>query len=156
MTGTARIRNSHVRAQAVRKRNFGGREAPGSYQRQARWAEYLCQFNLIIRFRPGKLGTKPDALTRRWNIYAKEGVNDYAKVNPHNFHPVFIQEQLSISLHATSLISAAFRGASIMDVEQLHADIRATYPKDAVTAAQLPQPTDPKWTLSDSLLHQND
>jgi hypothetical protein len=31
--------------------------------RQARWAEYLCQFNLTVRFHPGKLGTKPDALT---------------------------------------------------------------------------------------------
>ena len=29
-------------------------------RRQARWSEYLAQFNLIIRFRPGKLGTKPD------------------------------------------------------------------------------------------------
>jgi hypothetical protein len=52
---------------------------------QARWSEYLCQFNLVMRFRPGKLGTKPDALTRRWDIYAKEGGNDYAKVNLHNF-----------------------------------------------------------------------
>ena len=33
-------------------------------RRQARWLEYLAQFNLIIRFHPGKLGTKPDALTR--------------------------------------------------------------------------------------------
>ena len=33
--------------------------------RQARWLEYLCQFNLVICFCPGKLGTKPDALTRR-------------------------------------------------------------------------------------------
>ncbi|CAA7270379.1 unnamed protein product [Cyclocybe aegerita] len=32
--------------------------------RQARWSEYLSQFNLIVRFRPGKLGAKPDALTR--------------------------------------------------------------------------------------------
>ena len=31
--------------------------------RQARWAEFLSQFNLVIRFRPGKLGTKPDTLT---------------------------------------------------------------------------------------------
>jgi len=31
---------------------------------QARWLEYLSQFNLIIRFCPGCLGTKPDALTR--------------------------------------------------------------------------------------------
>jgi len=32
--------------------------------RQARWLEYLSQFNLVICFRPGCLGTKPDALTR--------------------------------------------------------------------------------------------
>jgi len=32
--------------------------------RQARWLEYLSQFNLIICFCPGRLGTKPDALTR--------------------------------------------------------------------------------------------
>jgi len=32
--------------------------------RQARWSEYLSQFNLVIRFRPGRLDTKPDALTR--------------------------------------------------------------------------------------------
>jgi len=122
---------------------------------QAHWAEYLCQFNLIIRFCPRKLGTKPDALTRRWGVYAKEGVNDYAKVNPHNFCPVFSQEQLSASLHATSLISAAFCGATIMDVEQLHNDIHAVYVSDPIPANQFPQPSDPKWTLSDGLLHQN-
>lgn len=32
--------------------------------RQARWSEFLSAFNLIICFRPGKLGTKPDSLTR--------------------------------------------------------------------------------------------
>jgi len=32
--------------------------------RQARWSEYLSQFNLVIHFHPGRLGTKPDALTR--------------------------------------------------------------------------------------------
>jgi len=33
--------------------------------RQARWLEYLSQFNLVIRFCPGRLGTKPDTLTRQ-------------------------------------------------------------------------------------------
>src|SRR3979490_59633 len=32
--------------------------------RQAHWSEYLSEFNLMIRFCPGKLGTKPDTLTR--------------------------------------------------------------------------------------------
>jgi hypothetical protein len=34
-------------------------------RRQARWSEFLSQFNMTIQFRPGKLGAKPDALTRR-------------------------------------------------------------------------------------------
>ena len=33
-------------------------------RRQARWSKYLAQFNLTIRSRPGRLGAKPDALTR--------------------------------------------------------------------------------------------
>ena len=36
---------------------------------QARWLEYLLQFNLVIRFRPGKLGAKPNVLTRRWDCW---------------------------------------------------------------------------------------
>ena len=33
-------------------------------RRQVRWLEYLHTFNMVIRFRPGKLGAKPDAITR--------------------------------------------------------------------------------------------
>ena len=33
-------------------------------RQQAQWSEFLSSFNLVIRFRPGKLGAKPDALTR--------------------------------------------------------------------------------------------
>ena len=33
-------------------------------QRQVWWSKYLFQFNLVIRFCPGHLGTKIDALTR--------------------------------------------------------------------------------------------
>ena len=32
--------------------------------RQAQWSKYLSQFNLVIRFRSGHLGTKLDTLTR--------------------------------------------------------------------------------------------
>jgi len=56
-------------------------------RRQARWSEYLSQFNLAIRFRPGHLGAKPDALTRRWDVYPKEGDRDYARVNPRPHAP---------------------------------------------------------------------
>jgi len=58
-------------------------------RQQVRWSEYLSQFNLIIHFCPRRLGTKPDALTRRWDVYPKGGDKGYASVNPHNFHLVF-------------------------------------------------------------------
>ena len=61
-------------------------------RRQVRWSEYLLAFNLIIRFRPGKLGTKPDTLTRRWDVHLKEENSDYATVNPQNYRPVFTTE----------------------------------------------------------------
>ena len=64
---------------------------------QACWSEYLSQFNLVICFCPGKLCTKPNSLTRCWDIYPKGGNSDYATVNPSNFCPMF-QEQISISL----------------------------------------------------------
>ena len=67
-------------------------------RRQAHWSKYLSQFNLIIHFHPGRLGSKPDALTRRWDVYPKEGSSNYATVNPHNFRPVFTNEQLASSL----------------------------------------------------------
>jgi hypothetical protein len=76
-------------------------------RRQARWSEFLSQFNLVIRFRPGRLGTKPDALTRRWDVYLKEGNSGYASVNPQNHRPVFTQEQLTSSLRATYLAPIA-------------------------------------------------
>ena len=38
-------------------------------RRQVRWSEYLSQFNLVIHFRPSQLGSKPNALTRRWDVY---------------------------------------------------------------------------------------
>ena len=34
-------------------------------RRQAHWSEYLSRFNFVIQFCPGKLGAKPDALTKR-------------------------------------------------------------------------------------------
>jgi len=67
-------------------------------QRQARWSKYLSQFNLVIRFRSGCLGTKPDALTKQWDIYSKGRNTGYVTVNPHNFKPIFTQEQLTASI----------------------------------------------------------
>src|SRR5882724_5942350 len=71
-------------------------------------------------FHPRKLGTKPDTLTRQWDIYLKEGNSDCASVNPQNFRPVFTSEQLALSLQATTLSIPVLRGSLIMDAEKLH------------------------------------
>jgi len=42
-------------------------------RRQARWSEFLSRFRFRIVYRPGKLGVKPDALTRRSQDLPEEG-----------------------------------------------------------------------------------
>jgi RNase H-like domain found in reverse transcriptase len=67
-------------------------------RRQARWSTFLSGFNMVIRFRPGHLRTKPDALTHRPDLYPKEEGKPYGTVNPQNCRPVFSSTQLSASL----------------------------------------------------------
>ena len=114
--------------------------------RQAHWSEFLSQFNLVIRFCPGKLGTKPDGLTRQWDVYPKEGERSYAAVNPHNFRPVFTNEQLASSLRATVLYTPVLQATTIMDLETLHSDIRSMLCSDPAISEQLSNPT-LHWTI---------
>ena len=125
-------------------------------RRQARWSEYLSQFNLVIRFRPGKLGTKPDSLTRRWDVYPKGGNSDYATVNPSNFRPMFTQEQITASLRATQLLVPVLRASEIMDQEQLNSDILSALPEDPVYLAHLKEPQ-ARWSVTPDgfLRHDN-
>src|SRR5258705_379658 len=60
--------------------------------RQARWAKFLGQFNMKVQFRLGRLGSKLDALTHRWDIYT-EGDNPEPAAT--NIHPVFTIKQLT-------------------------------------------------------------
>ena len=122
-------------------------------QRQACWSEFLSQFNLVIRFCPRKLGTKPDALTRRWDVYPKEGERNYAAVNPHNFRPVFTNEQLASSLQATILYSPVLQATTIIDLKTLHSDIRSALHFDPAISEHLSSPT-LHWSIDPTgLLH---
>jgi len=109
-------------------------------RRQARWSEYLSQFNLVIRFCPRRLGTKPDALTRQWDVYPKGGDNGYTSVNSHNFRPVFTHEQIAASLRATILTTPTLRAATILDQNQLYSDILATLSLDTSISNHLLHP----------------
>src|SRR5258708_30215943 len=57
---------------------------------QVCWLEFLSQFNLQICFHPGRLGTKPDALTCHSDVHPGSG----ADTTPTNVHPLFIPQQL--------------------------------------------------------------
>src|SRR3979490_2283281 len=122
-------------------------------RRQARWSEHLSQINLIICFRPGHLGIKPDSLTRRWDVYLKEGTSDYATVNLQNLRPIFSQHQLALSLRATKLAEPILQATSLMDTERIITNIRQNLVFDPLTQKHLGSTEDPKWqTNPDSLL----
>jgi hypothetical protein len=122
-------------------------------RRQARWSERLAPFNFVIRFRPGKLGTKPDALTRRWDVYPKEGDSDYASANPQNFRPVFTQDHLVSSFRATAMALPILRVTVIMDVDKLHSDIKNAIPKDPISLSRFQSlssgNSEPRWSIDD-------
>ena len=105
---------------------------------------------MVIRFRPGKLGAKPDALTRRWDVYPKEGDTGYAKVNPQNLRPVFTQEQLMISLRATYLEAPVLRAVELMDIERLHNDILSALPSDPIAQVWLSDKTNSRWSVDEA------
>jgi len=123
---------------------------------QACWSEYISAFNLVIQFRLRKFGTKPDALTRWWDVYLKEGSSNYASVNPQNFCPVFTSEQLASSLWATTLTIPVLWGSLIMDAEQLHTNIQTQLWEDPISNEHLsikldPQPQWPTSSLGSDL-----
>ncbi|KAJ3560639.1 hypothetical protein NP233_g10703 [Leucocoprinus birnbaumii] len=124
--------------------------------RQACWSKYLAQFNPVIRFCPGQLGTRPDALTRQWDIYLKGGNNGYATVNPHNFRPVFTQEQLAASLQASALYFPTLCAGVVIDYDLLHKDILAALPSDPIASQHLSSPQG-CWSVdSDGFLRLDD
>jgi hypothetical protein len=85
---------------------------------------------MVIRFRSGRLGTKPDALTRWPDLYLKGEGKPYGMVNPQNCHPVFSSTQLSASHRATAMLLVVFCGFVAMDIEELQKDILAAYNTD--------------------------
>jgi hypothetical protein len=69
------------------------------FRRQARWSTFLSGFNMVIRFYPGCLRTKPDALTHQPDLYLKGEGKPYGTVNPQNCRPVFSIVYFSLSYH---------------------------------------------------------
>jgi hypothetical protein len=73
-------------------------------RRQARWSQFLSQFNFQIVYRPGKSGGKPDALTRRSRDLPKEGDNNDARTTK-NLSTVIKPHQLVPTIDALHLLA---------------------------------------------------
>ena len=106
-------------------------------RRQVHWSEFLSGFNMVIRFRPGRLGTKPDALTRRPDLYPKRGEKDFGKVSELNFKPIFSSDILSASLRASVLLPIALRGITAMDIDKLNKEIISALDTDVLAQSYL-------------------
>src|SRR6266850_4623935 len=115
---------------------------------QVRWSEYLSGFNYLIRYRAGWLGTKPDVLTHREDVYPR-GENAYALANPHNFQSMFKAGQLlqTIVLNSASLLVSIRHGLQTDTIAQSHITHLRVSPDSTTTVAPMVQLPNP-WSLS--------
>jgi RNase H-like domain found in reverse transcriptase len=121
-------------------------------RRQARWSTFLSGFNMVIRFRPGRLGTKPDALTRWPDLCPKGEGKPYGTVNPQNCCPVFSSTQFSTSLQATAMLPVALHGFITMNIEELQKDILTACDTDPAVQSFCADPDNSKylhWSVDD-------
>jgi hypothetical protein len=115
-------------------------------RRQAWWSTFLSGFNMVIRFRPGRLGTKPDALTHQPDLYPKREGKPYGTVNPQNCCPVCSSTQLSASLQATAMLPVTLCGIITIDMEELQKDILAAYDTDPAVQSFCADPNNSKYS----------
>lgn len=87
-------------------------------QHQVCWSEYLSQFCFKICYRPGKQGTKSDALTRRSENLSKEG----DKRLHHQSQTVLKHKNLDFDLPATLAVMWTQNQAQQEKVSELSAD----------------------------------
>jgi len=85
-------------------------------RRQARWSQELEEQWFTIDYRSGRLSTKPDALTRRGDVYPRGADGGYANANPQNYKILLKPHQLLSSVILDSaVISAQIREGLVHD-----------------------------------------
>src|SRR5258708_30177389 len=94
---------------------------------QAQWSEYLSQFNLRIRFCPGRLGTKLDALTRHSDVHPGSGPD----TTPTNVRPLFTPWQLETPTSHASTLDHPLGGLSeTLDQFRIWTEVTQHLPSD--------------------------
>src|SRR5437667_11233481 len=84
--GITTSKDRHISSKSIRIiRTWYGSQKLKVNRRQARWAEKLASFNFTITYRPGSLGGKPDALSRRPDYRPTNGGGTLRKPNQFQF-----------------------------------------------------------------------
>jgi RNase H-like domain found in reverse transcriptase len=100
------------------------------FRRQAQWSTFLSRFNMVIRFCPGCLRTKPNALTHWPDLYSKGEWKALWYSQSTKLLSCFSSTQLSASLRATTMLLVALHGIVTMNIEEHQKDILAAYDTD--------------------------
>src|SRR6202048_3242180 len=89
--------------------------------RQARWAEKLSHFNFAITYRPGPLGTQPDALSHRPDHRPQKGGE--TNKNPNEFQFLKPYQIKNFPLEKSSQILASLMTATVTAEPEIPSDI---------------------------------
>ncbi|MBW0485889.1 hypothetical protein O181_025604 [Austropuccinia psidii MF-1] len=88
---------------------------------QARWAGFLSKFHFSITYRPGRLATLPDALSRWDDVYPERG-EDFISKNPMNYQKIIkkdaIQATKFLAVKVESFPNRVF--LSVLSVIEVH------------------------------------
>jgi hypothetical protein len=108
-------------------------------RRQARWVEFLSRFQFKLTYRPGRLGGKPDALTRR--SQDRPSSSDDPR-NEHQNQTIIKPEHLDwLRINATTITDnddyAEFEGSGIDVLEEDYLE-----PIDSLDGVEGPEDTD--------------
>jgi hypothetical protein len=104
-------------------------------RRQARWSEFLSRFNFVVKYRPGKLGAKPDALTRRSQDLPAGTDDERVKhqfqivLKPHNLDTEIQPKASSLEIKAITRSDNEPQSSrqAYEELSQQHEDIRTGY-----------------------------
>ena len=109
---------------------------------QARWSEFLAEFDFVVRYRPGNKNGKPDGLSRRWELRPEEGSEDLQLV-----HFSFKPGQLRISAMKATQLRDPFRNILLSTAKMDQAWLAT---RDAVVTKK--EGLDPHFSVQDEFL----
>ncbi|MBW0503126.1 hypothetical protein O181_042841 [Austropuccinia psidii MF-1] len=112
-------------------------------RRQACLGKFLPEFHFSITYRPGRLATLPEALSRWGNVYPERG-EDFISKNPMNLQQLIKQNEKNFwqDSQYRSILQELRKGKSVQDYS-LHSSSQLLFFKDWVVV-----PNDPTIQLS--------